>query len=913
MPLRRIALVLALLLAAVDPGGLREALAQAGTAPAAPGAPKPAAQGAAPAAPAAEPGGQAPANGAPSNQAPANQAPAAQAPAQAPPQAAPPAVSTATKAVRARLDADKLDLDQREAALQRRDLTSSDLARLRDGIDPIADRLRGIIADLSPGLDAARARLEQLGPKPKEGQPAESADVLRERGEREAAVAEIDETQRLARGLLLQTDQLTDQISARRRSAFTRALFERNASLVSPELWSRVAADVPRDLRAIRFAFDDAVSRFGSNATGPRLAILGLALGVSLALYFGRRNIAPRLGHREAGVNDPPQRRKLMAAWRVVLLGTVPAVLGSYVVYAALDATGLLPARLASVANAILVGLAFVAFVEAVTDGLLAPGKPNWRVVAMSDLSATRATAMAVGLAAVVSVAKVVDALNTSIAAALPVTIVTRGVFAVAAALVLAEGLRRFAVTETSEEACLGPYIPTDAGGGIGGPARMVGWIAVAAVVLSSLGGYVAFSAFLVDQLVWVATVAGVLALAAVSADAFIGGTLKDDTRLATALQANTGLRRSSLNQIAVLGTGLVRAMLYAAAALLVLAPWGLDSTDLFSSIRAAFFGFRVGEVTISFSTIALAVAIFAGGFLITRAVQRWLENTFLPATELDAGLRNSISTVAGYFGFIVAIAAAFSYLGLSLDKIAIVAGALSVGIGFGLQSIINNFVSGLILLWERPIRVGDLVVVSDNEGYVRRISVRATEIQTFDRSTTIIPNSNLISGVVKNRVRGDRTGRVIIAVSVPRNQDPHHAAEVIAGCARAHPDVMREPPPRVQFKKIADASLDFELFAFVPDVNLQASVQSDLNYAIFRALSDGGLFNVPAAASAINVQGLEPVHSALGQIASALGREPGGGAEPAAALPGDGPDRTRDDAVRDDEAPRRRAPARAT
>ena len=853
--------------------------------------------------------GSAPARPAEATQAaPQGAAPAPAAPAQA----APPAVSTATKAIRARLDADKLDLDQRETALQRRDLTGADLTRLRDGI---ADRLRGIVGDLSPGLDAARARLEQLGPKPKEGQPAESADVLRERGEREAAVAEIDETQRLARGLLLQTEQLTDQISARRRGAFTRALFERNASLVSPDLWSRVAADLPRDLRAIRFALDDAVSRFASNATGPRLLILGLALGVSLALYFGRRNIAPRFGHREATVTDPPPRRKLMAAWRVVLLGTVPAVLGSYVVYAALDATGLVPARLASVANAILLGLAFVAFVESMTDGLLAPGKPSWRVVSMSDLGATRATALAVGLAAVVSVAKVVDALNTSIAAALPVTIATRGVFAVAAALVLAEGLRRFAVTETNEEACLGPYIPAETGG-LGGPMRMLGWVAVAAVVLSGLGGYVAFSAFMVDQLVWIATVAAVLVLGAASADAFIGGTLKDDTRLATALQANTGLRRRSLNQIAVLGTGLMRAMLYAAALLLVLAPWGLDSTDLLSSVRAAFFGFRVGEVTISFSTIALAVAIFAGGFLITRAVQRWLESTFLPATELDAGLRNSISTVAGYVGFIVAIAASFSYLGLSLDKIAIVAGALSVGIGFGLQSIINNFVSGLILLWERPIRVGDLVVVSDNEGYVRRISVRATEIQTFDRSTTIIPNSNLISGVVKNRVRGDRTGRVTIQVSVPRNQDPHHAADVIAACARRHADVMRSPEPRVLFKKIGDASLDFELFAYVTDVNLQGGVQSDLNFAVFRALSEAGLFVGPAAgASTINVQGLEPVQSALGQIAGALGQDSrgtaprDGDAASGRAAPEEGHGRE----ARGDEAPRRRATARGT
>ena len=840
--------------------------------------------------------------------------PAAQGAQPAQPPAAQPAprpqISNATRTLRTRLDADKLDLDQREAALQRRDLTGADLVRLRDGIDGIADRLRGIVGELNPGLDAAKARLEQIGPKPKEGQPEEGADVVRERAEREAAVAEVDETQRLARGLLLQTEQLIDQISNRRRSSFTRALFERTSSLASPELWSRVAGDLPRDLRALRYAFDDAVSRFGAGATGPRLAVLALALGISLALYFGRRNIAPRLGRRDPAAKDPPPAARILGAWRVVLLGTVPAVLGSYVVYAALDATGLLPARLGAVANAILFGLAFVAFIEALTDGLLAPGKPSWRLVPMTDLGASRATALAVTVAALVCVAKVIDALNVSIAAALPVTIATRGVFAVAAALVLAVGLRRFAVTEDREEACLGPYVSSETGG-IGGPLRSVGWIAVVGVLLCALGGYVAFSAFLVDQLIWAVTVAAVLYLFTQSADAFIGGTLKGETRLSTALQANTGLRRRSINQIAVLGTGIARALFYAAALLLVLAPWGLDSTDLFSSVRAAFFGFRVGEVTISFSTIAIGLAIFAGGVLVTRAIQRWLENTFLPATELDAGLRNSISTIAGYCGFIVAIAGSFSYLGLSLDKIAIVAGALSVGIGFGLQSIINNFVSGLILLWERPIRVGDLVVAADAEGYVRKISVRATEIQTFDRSTTIIPNSNLISGVVKNRVRGDRTGRVAIQVGVPRNQDPHRAAEIIADCARAHADVMREPAPRVLFRKIGDASLDFELFAYVTDVNLQGSVQSDLNFAVFRALSEAGLFNGPAAGTSnVAIHGLEPVQSALGQIAGALGTGPPGGG----ALAGiDVVEEARGREDRSEEAPRRRAAARAT
>jgi small-conductance mechanosensitive channel len=377
-----------------------------------------------------------------------------------------------------------------------------------------------------------------------------------------------------------------------------------------------------------------------------------------------------------------------------------------------------------------------------------------------------------------------------------------------------------------------------------------------------------------VDQVAWITIILALLLLSIVFADEFIGGTLRGQTRIATTLQANTGLRRRSLEQIGVLATGAARVVLIVVALLLALAPWGIESTDLMSSVRAAFFGFKVGEVTISLSAIVIALLVFALGFAITRVVQRWLDTTFLPATELDAGIRNSIRTGFGYVGIIAAGAIAFSYLGLSLDRIAIVAGALSVGIGFGLQSIVNNFVSGLILLWERPIRVGDLVVVGDGEGYVRRINVRATEIETFDRSTVVVPNSNLISGVVRNRVRTDRTGRVLVTVPVPRASDPDQVAEIMRNAALAHREVMSEPAPRVLFKKIAEAVIEFDLVCFVDEIDTAARVSSDLYFAISRGLRQAGIGIPPSAPPAVTMQGLDRVEEQLEHIAEAIEHE---------------------------------------
>jgi len=761
--------------------------------------------------------------------------PTAAPPAASPPEAPAVSISADTRAARAKLDGYKADLDQKELAVQGRALSDADLQNLRQQIEPIIAHIREVVEEQTPKLEASRARLTQLGPKPKEGQPEESADVARERTEREAAVAEFDETQRLGRALLVQAEQLIAQISDLRRSGFARALFERTDSLISPSLWLNVVHAIPRELRAQRITFTDALSQLQRNTTLGVLLLLGLSVGIAIALYTGRRSLAPRVVRRDPAITDPARRSRLLAALGVLLLGAVPAIAGSWIVWVSFDSADIFPPRLEQVVASLLRGLAFVAFVRALIDAILAPDHSSWRLIPVSNVSATRIMSFSVTLATLMVAGKVIEAFNQAIAAALPITVVTRGIFALASALVFAELLRRFAGRATQDEACLGPYVSTEVD--LGGPLRSLGWLAVALVVGSVLGGYVALASFLVDQAVWISIIIALLILAISLADEFIGNSLRGPSRIATALQANTGLRRRSLEQIGVLGSGIARLCLIIMAILLVLAPWGIESTDLMGSLRAIFFGFSVGDVTISLSSILVAALLFAAGFTITRVIQRWLDNTFLPATDLDAGLRNSIRTATGYVGIITAGVMAFTYLGLSLERLTIVAGALSVGIGFGLQSIVNNFISGLILLWERPIRVGDLVVVGDGEGYVRRINVRSTEIQTFDRSTLIVPNSNLISGIVRNRVRNDRVGRVLVSIPVPRASDPDQIAEIMRRAALAHREVMSEPAPRVIFKKVTENTIDFDLVCFVDDIDAAGRVSSDLYFEIFREL----------------------------------------------------------------------------
>ena len=281
------------------------------------------------------------------------------------------------------------------------------------------------------------------------------------------------------------------------------------------------------------------------------------------------------------------------------------------------------------------------------------------------------------------------------------------------------------------------------------------------------------------------------------------------------------GLRRNVLAQIAVILQGLARLVALVIAIAAVLEPWGVQSQDMFGALRAAYFGFSVGGVTLSLSSMIGAAAVFAVVLFVTRMIQDWLGARLLPQTRLDAGVRNSVRTIFGYLGVDAAVLLAGAQIGLDVQKLALIAGGLSVGIGFGLQTIANNFVSGLILLWERGIRVGDWVVVSGEQGFVRAINARATEIETFDRGTLIVPNSNLVSGVVKNWVHNDRVGRIIVSVNVAYESDVENAREILIGAAKAQDQVLAIPAPTVLFAEFADWSLKLNLICFVDDIEL--------------------------------------------------------------------------------------------
>lgn len=403
-------------------------------------------------------------------------------------------------------------------------------------------------------------------------------------------------------------------------------------------------------------------------------------------------------------------------------------------------------------------------------------------------------------------------------------------------------------------------------------------WIVLAASLLAVLIGYVGLGSFVVNQLVW-----GLIVLSA----AYLLSTMVEDigqwllkrSQQAAAAQddhsggaggagghggaGGTGGHGGSSGgaaaaqhaaaaspaartraQAAVLLTGAARVMVALLAIVLLLAPFGEGPLELFARAGRIQEGLSIGELSLKPMALLQGLAVLVLGLITVRLLKQWLATRYMPTTRMDAGMRMSATTLFGYVGVIAVIAAAMSAVGVGLERVAWVASALSVGIGFGLQAVVQNFVSGLILLAERPVKVGDWVALSGVEGDIRRINVRATEIQMGDRSTVIVPNSEFITKIVRNVTYGESLGMVQFKLPMPLATDTTRARAIILEAFRSHPSVLGSPAPNVQLDGINAEGTNLILNAsgFVNSPRAAYGVKSDLLFDVLDRLRKAGL-----------------------------------------------------------------------
>jgi small-conductance mechanosensitive channel len=280
------------------------------------------------------------------------------------------------------------------------------------------------------------------------------------------------------------------------------------------------------------------------------------------------------------------------------------------------------------------------------------------------------------------------------------------------------------------------------------------------------------------------------------------------------------------------------------------IAAWFLATLESFSLLRPTVTATQTaltaelqrGALSISLGDILAFVFTIWLSFLISSFIRFVLQEDVFPRVRLAPGLPYAVSTVLHYLilfvGFLLGVAA----LGLDLNKFTVLGGALGVGIGFGLQSVVNNFVSGLIVLFERPVRVGDSVQIGDVWGDVRRIGIRATTLRTYEGAEVLIPNSMLVSERVTNWTLSDRARRADVRVGVAYGTAPERVLELLREVARATPHVAASPAPLAIFVGFGDSALNFELRVWTDRSENWLQLRSELSVAVYAALRAAGI-----------------------------------------------------------------------
>ena len=299
----------------------------------------------------------------------------------------------------------------------------------------------------------------------------------------------------------------------------------------------------------------------------------------------------------------------------------------------------------------------------------------------------------------------------------------------------------------------------------------------------------------------------------------------------------------------------------------------------MFGAIKSVLnYPLEAGEISVTLGSILLFIASIYVAFWVAKTVRYVLRDEMLPKMDLPRGVANSVASLSYYGLVLVGLMVALAAAGFETSQFAIVFGALGVGIGFGLQNVVNNFVSGLILMFERPIQPGDVVEVSGTSGKVRSIGMRATTLTTFEGADVVVPNGTLLSEKLINWTLSDMDRRIDVNVGVAYGTDPRRVLELLDEVARATPGVAAEPVPNIVFTGFGASSLDFSIRAWTKDFGDWVNIRSQLTVRIYEALQQAGI-QIPFPQQDLHLR------SVSAEAAARLG---GGDARPAAPAPGD-------------------------
>ena len=741
-------------------------------------------------------------------------------------------VQTLTQ-LRSELDNIKSSVDAKKPDTPLNDLRTSALA-----VQQTAEQLA---ASLAPQDASLQTRLDVLGPAPAKGAPPESSELSAQRRQLTKAKNELDGQIKQANSLSTEATQLAAHVSDMRRDQFQASLASRTATPFSGAFWADPAQAFPDDLaRAKRLKSN--VAEAVSTAWQPpnRTPFILCLIFAVLLMTVVRWLIERTLVHLTTSSMPAGRLRRSALAVTITLAYTLTVGLAAHFAYEALNWNDTLSDDLADLGQKLARLVTFAAFLTGLGRAILSTQRPSWRLPSLSDDAAQRLRLFPWLLGAAAFLLGLLESVISAIGLSLPATVATRGFVATLIAVLFADALIRLGKSRrimlaSGEEPSQRPVWV--------GLIVAAAFVSVGLTLLGVASGYIAFAFFMARQMLWVGVILTALYLVMHLVDDIFDTIFAPKGRTGKRLQASFGMPARALEQIGTVLSGITRAILLLMSIAFVLAPFGAGPSELADRVGALLSsGGSLGELKIVPGNIFAALLVFGTGWVVLRIVKRWLSEQLLPKTSFDLGMQNSVLTLIGYVGGVLIFVLTLVELKVNLTSITWMASALSVGIGFGLQAIVQNFISGLILLAERPVKVGDWVSIGGVEGDIRRINVRATEIQMGDRSTMIVPNSQFITQNVRNVTLANAQGRVHITLPMPLDTDAGRAREIILDVLNAHASTLATPAPVVRLDNLDAGTMTFDCTAYVNSPRDVSAVKSDLLFETLERLRDAKL-----------------------------------------------------------------------
>lgn len=706
----------------------------------------------------------------------------------------------------------------------------SALEQIRLGL--AAQRDLALAASRIPNFEAriVQGRLRLLGPVPPEG---ESDFAAAKRQELEENLYELEAPQRALTDSYLRTATTIELLDEEIEALRFEQLVERGQSPLWPGSWLAFLSETPEKSATLVSADDIGASPIEARYRRILLTISLVIAGIGMAVVTVGRRAALKKIYAKVDESETERKSSLLAIGHD-FGGLVIAVLGiAIIAIAGVLLIALFPESAKLPALIFLAGLPIV-LTHWLAITLFSPSAPKLRLVDLGGKGGKRA----VWLVLLLGIALAAESILEAVENASPYSAAASGVAPLLVLGLVAGVLYLLARTIEKNRKLTSTVQKGNAPNSddeflkeqIDWTRLLTGAMKLSALIsfLLALAGYSELARFIILPTIESMVIATILVTIYVRVTNLVHHFAPE--RLT-----------DSQNTITAIKFLLAIGFLIVAAPIIALL-WGVRPAEILDLVVLMRDGVTLGGTTISIGTIFVFIIVFVIGYVLTRWIQRALQTMLLARLEMDPGTRSAVVTGTGYVGVMLAFVAAIGAAGIDLSNLAIIFGALSVGIGFGMQSVVSNFVSGIIMLIERPIKEGDTIEVGGYSGIVDKISVRATRIQSFDHDDVIIPNSELIAGTVRNRTLTDRMTRIECSVGIAYDSDVNAAFDILQDIAKSHERSVEDPPPTVVMEQLGDSALMLRLYCFIDEVGKARGVISEMYVEIVRRFAEKGI-----------------------------------------------------------------------